>query len=445
MRQGWGLLDEFAGLLAHHWEAAGQPVEAAMHLQRAARWIAKTDSAQALGAWKRVRWLLRNEPHTETVDRLRQVASGQVLGLGWREGMTAGEAKPYAEEALRYARKGGEKMQLPLLLGGYGRILAASGAADDYVALVREALAFISEENDAGRTAAVRGMLSQAYLFAGLLKDALAASDAAMATIAERHDLDGGVVLGLSVRQILGFDVAHWVKSLRTRILVGLGRFREAEVLLADVLSTDADQVNALTQFIPHFSLVEMAWHHRQPDLADRHAAQVAEYADQLAVPYLRIAALVCAGLALTTKGDFAGAARTLQEGIDLARRAKAGLEYEPCLLASLADVRYRSGEFGAALKVAAEAFDVARRRTHRAAQLHACIVLAAARTATGAGGGNEARALIEKAGQLMGETGAVFFAPLLADVQTRMKSTREEFRELDAEGGTNNGRLYQR
>ena len=139
-RSEWGKQDEVAGLLAHHFEAAREPVEAAKQLQRAALWIGKTNSAEALKIWKRIRSLLRDEPRSETNDRLRQVASGQILGVGWREGMSAEEARPFAEEALRYARDGGEKMKVPLLLGGYGRILAASGAADDYVALALEAL-----------------------------------------------------------------------------------------------------------------------------------------------------------------------------------------------------------------------------------------------------------------------------------------------------------------
>jgi adenylate cyclase len=80
----WGRLDEFAGLLAHHYEAADQPLEAANHLQRAARWIGRTNSAQALEIWKKVRWLLRDEPRSETNDKIRAMVSGQILSIGWR-------------------------------------------------------------------------------------------------------------------------------------------------------------------------------------------------------------------------------------------------------------------------------------------------------------------------------------------------------------------------
>ena len=66
--------------------------------------------------------------------------NGQILNFGWREGISAEEAKPFAEEALRFARGSGDRSHEPLLLGAYGRILSASGAADDYVRLVGDAI-----------------------------------------------------------------------------------------------------------------------------------------------------------------------------------------------------------------------------------------------------------------------------------------------------------------
>ncbi len=111
----WGLRDESAGLLAHHYEASGQTLEAAMHLQRGARWIGRTNSARALEDWKKVRLLLQTQPASEVRDHFRARADGQLLNFGWREGMTVGEAKIYAEEALLHARKVGNRMHEVML------------------------------------------------------------------------------------------------------------------------------------------------------------------------------------------------------------------------------------------------------------------------------------------------------------------------------------------
>ncbi len=99
----WGKLDEFAGLLAFHYEAAGQSLDAITHLERAARWIGRTNSAEGLRSWKKVRALLEEQARSEHIDRRRVFASNQILGFGWREGMSADEAKPYADESLKHA------------------------------------------------------------------------------------------------------------------------------------------------------------------------------------------------------------------------------------------------------------------------------------------------------------------------------------------------------
>jgi class 3 adenylate cyclase/tetratricopeptide (TPR) repeat protein len=411
----WGRLDEFAGLLAHHYEAAGQAVKAAMHLQRAARWVGRTNSAQAIKTWKKLRALLSDQPDSETTDRLRALASGQILSAGWREGMLAEEAKPYADEALRYARQIGDTLYEPMLLGSYGRIVGASGAADDYVAVAREALALASEAGDAGRATALGGMLSQAYFLAGKLTAALAASDAAIATATEQRGLDANVMLGLSVGQLLGFDVEHWIKCTRTRVLAGLGRFDEAVDAAERLLEMAPDRADpAVTQFIPHVALVEVARWRDDPAAAERSAKRVSAYAEQAEIPYLRVAALYCLGLAKAAAGDFAGAADTLRHAVDFARQVKAGLEFESRLLSELADTQYRAGDAALGAATAWEAILTAQRRTHRFAECQASITRAAAMLKQDDGEHEEPLRLLDRAAALIVETGA---AALLARV----------------------------
>src|ERR1700688_4042843 len=138
--------------------------------------------------------------------------------------MCADEAKPYAEEALTYARAA-DKMNEPILLGAYGRILAATAAADDYVRLVQDAAKLTSDQGDVGRFATINAMLGQAFFMSGRLNEALNAGAVALAAISEQGGFDTNVTLGMNANQILGFDIEQWIKCLRTRILVRLGRF----------------------------------------------------------------------------------------------------------------------------------------------------------------------------------------------------------------------------
>lgn len=418
----WGRRDELAGLLAHHYEAAGQPIEAGGHLQRAAMWVGKTNSAEALKHWKKLRWLLREQPRSAAVDRLRALACGQILNFGWREGMAAEEAKPFADEALEWTRQVGDRMHEPLLIGAYGRILAASGAADDYASLVNQALPLMSGATDAANRATLNGMLCQAYCFAGRLGEALAANDAALAEIGGDSDFEGQIVLGLNLRQVMGFDVVYWIKCLRARIFVLMGRFAEAQDWIDRMLRPEAGDVDAVVRFIPHFASVEMAWYRGDSEAAARHAAQVFKLAEQAAMPYLRVCAGHCAGMAKSAAGDFLGAAHAFDEALNLARHAKAGLEFEAKILADLADALYRAGEVERAAAAAAEAGYIARRRTARLAECHAAIIRAAALIRTGdATRRDEARGLFSRAATLIRESGASVFEPLLAAERSRL------------------------
>src|SRR5262249_39681337 len=51
-------LDEHAAVLAHHWEAAGEALEAARWHHRAAQWIGSKDRREAARHWKTVGALL---------------------------------------------------------------------------------------------------------------------------------------------------------------------------------------------------------------------------------------------------------------------------------------------------------------------------------------------------------------------------------------------------
>lgn len=420
----WGKLDEYAGLLAYHYEAAGHALEAVTHLQRAAQWIGRTNSAEALKSWKKVRALLQDQPPSEHVDRLKAMSSGQILNFGWREGMSADEVKPYAEEALKYARTA-DRMNEPILLGAYGRILAATAAADDYVNLVQDAVKLTYGKADVGRFATVNAMLSQAFFMSGRLNEALDAGDVALTTIAEQSGFHGNVTLGLNPNQILGFDVEHWIKCLRTRILVSLGRFREAEQRLAEVLQAEPERVVAVVQFIPHFASVEMAWGEGRPELAKPHAAKIAELAELSGTPYLRVAAIASAGLARATAGNFDAGAHHLREAIDFARSARAGLEFEARMLADLAEVLFRAGKLDLAVETANEALTVAKRRTDRAAELHATLLLGLLISASDDSLRGKLDELMGRAQTLMAISGALFFEPQLVLLRSHVERSR--------------------
>jgi tetratricopeptide (TPR) repeat protein len=408
-------LNEFAGLLAYHYEAAGELLDAAKYAARAAKWVGSTNPGQAIKYWKQVRVLLQQQPRSQANDSLRIMANGQIAWLGWREGMTADAAQEFIREALGWARQTDDTM-IPMLLFVDGRItLASGGPADMYVERVKEALSLLKEGKSAGRIATLNCALSQAYGWAGLLNEALAANNAAMQGLSNVEMFD---------HEFLGYNVEHWVMGLRGRILVRLGRFAEAQQCLNMLLRIEQTLLDPTVQFIPHLGYVDLAWCRGDAALAEKHALRVSEIAEKSGIPYLRVYAFACIGTAKSIAGDFAAAAREFTEGLQFVRRATASMGYEPEMLASLADCHYQMNEPQQAVAVATEAIDVARQRCTRLAECRASITYGAALLAEhGSARVHEAENLFRRAGELIRITGARIYEPLLMQERTRISA----------------------
>lgn len=98
-------------------------------------------------------------------------------------------------------------------------------------------------------------------------------------------------------------------------------------------------------------------------------------------------------------------------------RQTKASIELEPQLLAGFADCHSRMGEPERAAAIAAEAIELARRRSTRLAECRAAIIRAAALLAQrGSTSRDEALRLFRLAEQLIEVTGARIYEPLLIE-----------------------------
>jgi class 3 adenylate cyclase len=419
--QEWGRRNEFAGLLAHHYEAAGNMVAAAMHLQRSARWVGRTNSGRALADWKKIRGMMQDQPRSKENDELRALAGGQLLTFGWREGMPVEEAKIYVEEALGYAREAGNRRHEALLIAGYGRIVAANGSADDYVRLVREALAVLDAEANPAEALLLNGLLSQANMLAGFVGHALSANSAALDLIDREGRGAAGVVLGLTAGQMVGFDVPYWMKCLQVRQLVMLGRFSDADERLARLFQAEQANADPLHQGIPHWYAAELAWFRNDKLAATRHANQVARFATQVASPYWSLVSSFCRGVAASTAEDFMEADAFFQQALDASRHGRAGLELEARILAFQADNLMHAGDPRRAGEVATEAIGVARRKADRLAECHASLVAAAVcLTCSSSEHTREAGGLLNRANVLIDETGAKAYEAILLRIRAQ-------------------------
>jgi adenylate cyclase len=374
-----------------------------------------------LADWKKIRGMMQGQPRSKENDELRALAGGQLLTFGWREGMPAEEAKGYVEEALGYAREAGNRRHEAMLIAGYGRIIAANGSADEYIRLVREALAVLDADSNPEEALLLNGLLCQASLLAGFIGDALKANSVAFDLIDDEKRVATGVVLGLTAGQMVGFDIRYWMKCLQIRPLVMLGRFSDADERLARLFQAEHADGELLHQGVPHFVAVELAWFRNDALAASRHANEIGRLAARAAVPYWLVLASFCQGLAAATAGDFIEADRFFQQALAASRRSGAGLEFEARMLAYQADNLMRAGDSLRAGEVATEAIGVAWRKADRLGECHASLVGAeACLTRSGPRDDEEARQLLDRANALIAETGAMAYEPMMLRVRAQ-------------------------
>jgi tetratricopeptide (TPR) repeat protein len=300
---------------------------------------------------------------------------------------------------------------IPLLLMVEARIAGACGGqADSYVRQATHALSLTDNVRDAGRFATLNVVLSQAYGWAGLLHEALAASDIALAGISAISDFD---------HQFLGYSVEHWCLGLRGRVLVRLGRFDEARTCFDHVIGIKPELVDPTMLFIPHLGYVDMAWCLGDAAMAKEHAGRVAEMATRHGSPYLRVYSMACDATAQMVAGEYDRAISTSTEGIQLLREVRAAMEFEPEMLATLADCFLRSKRPLKAIAAAREAIDVAEQRNARLSQCRASISLGSALLlATGPEAESSADALFNRSETLIRMSGACVYERLLSEAR---------------------------
>ena len=343
-----------ASFVAYHFEEAGNAAQAASYNMKSAMWHGTRDPGEALEAWKRVRRLLLGLPLEGPARYPLLMASGQIVNFSWRVGLTADEAEPFYGEALGIATSLGDMRAVTLVTAAYGRSLASSGSAVDYVVTVTDAMKHLDPQKHVGLLAVLSAIRCHARWLAGDLPGALADNDFALAHADKVEAVD---------QQTLGFTVAIWIKGLRSKVLAMMGRFDEARALAEELISGDEAVVDTLHRVLGHGTMVDIAWGRGEAALAEEHGAAAQAIADKSGNPYLLVYGRAFNALALAMNGRYSEATTLLSDTLRFARQRKAGLENEARMLADLAWVQMQAGLPDRAEATAEEAAQAARRR----------------------------------------------------------------------------------
>lgn len=187
-------LDEFAALLAHHHESAGNHSAAALWHRRAAEWAGLKDVAAALRHWQKVRELVRQNDHDAESTALMVMSCTQALAHGWRLGASASHWAELFEEGCAAAERAGDFASLARLHASYSIERALNqGIAPDYVRYSASAVRLADRHGERSLRCGTRACLVLALGYAGNLTEAERVADEVIEIAA------GGMDLGVDV------------------------------------------------------------------------------------------------------------------------------------------------------------------------------------------------------------------------------------------------------
>src|SRR5437773_3170327 len=427
-------LDERAALLAQHWEAAGETLEAARWHARAAVWSGTSDPTQALRHWRKVRELADTLPESAEATALGVQARISLLNYGWRLGLSHEEAEAVFSEAERMASKAGDIRSRAILLQAYGHVKGLNeGDAREYARLQRQAVALAEESGDPALYVAVAGT---AYGLFGIgeYREGVAIFDRAI----ELADGDPSVGAGTVGAIACPYANCHALKGLN---LVHLGRLEDARRLIEQGRKIAREQEDIEVVSWSHMWSSWLACVQGEPEAALAHAQQELEIAERIGGSWSRAMAWFSVGWAERMRGEWRRAIEALERSLTIAREGRTGVEQHALRLALLGESYLGVGDVERARGLVEEGREIARAQGHVSHETHANLALA--RVLLGSAG-PAARAEIEaslaRALELARDTGAKAFEPLVhvelaelarqsGDQEGRERELREAYR----------------
>ncbi|HKC83955.1 MAG TPA: adenylate/guanylate cyclase domain-containing protein [bacterium] len=352
-----------AALLAHHFEEAGEHLEAARWHEHAGRRVARSDPADGVRHCRRVTTLLAALPKSRETLMLELTSRIALLEIGRIAGIEERESQDLFEEARAVVERLGDRGGHAFLLTSYGRLCGLSGDVAQYLACAERAAELAEGSDDAALAFEMHAVLAHAQLGVGRLNPARTTAARALAELARDAEL----------REALGHSTAPAFCRIWWALANAyLGNAAEAQAGLEALLADDKEGgLDVLCG--THGFLCEVLRLRGDLPGALAHGRRAVELANERGSPFSRVEAAVFLGAADLAAGEVATATSALATALGLARTRRTALWYEPRILATLADAKRAAGDRSGARALLAEARESVERG--RGWRLSACDV----------------------------------------------------------------------
>jgi class 3 adenylate cyclase/tetratricopeptide (TPR) repeat protein len=344
-------LDDNAALIAHHWDEAGETLQAIVWHRRAAEWIAKHDYAEADTHWRRMLELSDSVPDESEAQRHGLKAREMLLSNGWRVGLPYEQSERLAAEGRQIAERLGDRRSLVGILIGLCAQRFLNGFPNRAMEPAEEALRIAEEIEDVGGQMEAMTVLIDTQFLAGHVEAALAGADRSIELA------DGDVTYGTDRFNV---SLLGWTYGRKGWWGAWAGRGADATNAENEIglkIVRDQNQTEVVGWIYGQYAQLEELTGESHQALS--RGQQSLENAEKAGSPAGQVFGYAAIGHAFLILGQSADAIQALEQADALIRERHVFIHWRPICLALLAEA-YVDGDPGRARACAGEAIHAA-------------------------------------------------------------------------------------
>jgi class 3 adenylate cyclase/tetratricopeptide (TPR) repeat protein len=346
-------LDELAALLAHHYEEAGETLEAARFHRRAAVRLAGNDQTGLIAHWQKVHALSKTLPATREAMEHTLRACEMLLNNGWRTGLTEDEWESIAAEGKTLAERLEDRRGLFDIELGLTTVHFLCGYVADAFEPAERALALAEELGDLESRVAAIFIMANLHWHGGRYDEFISTADDVRALAGDDTSLG---------MDRYGLSLSNWLFGMRGRVELWRGNPAASRALLDQCIQTARELGQQEVVAWSMVGLVELAWTTGNGDQALTHAQRIRELGEQVGSPIAETGGYWTTGAAHLLRGEPEAARAPLERTVRDSTERRIGRSWQPFVQALLADAYLGSGDAERARETAQEAIEFARR-----------------------------------------------------------------------------------
>ena len=361
--------DENIALLAHHWDGAGDTLQAVVWRRKAAEWAAIRDLAEAGRHWQRVLELLADYSGCEQSDAVAIAAREALIDIGMKIGNPLSEARELLDDGLAIAHRRDDRASAARLLASYAMAESFAGKVDAALARMEEAVVTADQSDNISLSIFLHARLGYMKLLSGQLEESIDLLDYVFELTRKQADVgedsNDPIVEGI------------WFEAFKSLPLAYRGELVEATRLVDTVIERLHGAEDGSGEATVRGFGVTTAWFRGDRVAALRHAREQVRLAEEKGTPTLIASAYDSLGVGLALDGRFDEAREASGRALATAEGNQTMLQSQPVFLANSAAAELGVGNFETAIEMAREAANLARDRHTPLFECRARIVLA--------------------------------------------------------------------